>query len=143
MSFLDLAWARRLDPLAAGVRLVDGRRFAVEAAGDAARSSWGSATPLGCCPTSSSPSGSRCRTGGRPATTRPAGCLGARSRWADLDRDVEPDHLTSIYIAELATPWRPSCCDSPSWSELSARAVPMGPGADPPVARAPPAGGDL
>ena len=34
LSFLDLAWARLgVDPLAAGVRLVDGHRFAVEAAG--------------------------------------------------------------------------------------------------------------
>ena len=34
LSFLDLAWARLgVDPLAAGVRLVDGQRFAVEAAG--------------------------------------------------------------------------------------------------------------
>ena len=33
LSFLDLAWARLgVDPLAAGVRLVDGHRFATEAA---------------------------------------------------------------------------------------------------------------
>src|SRR5919202_1571328 len=35
LSFLDLAWARlALDPVRAGVRLVDGHRFAVEAAGE-------------------------------------------------------------------------------------------------------------
>ena len=35
LSFLDLAWARLgVDPVAAGVRLVDGHRFAVEAAGE-------------------------------------------------------------------------------------------------------------
>ena len=35
LSFLDLAWDRLgVDPLAAGVRLVDGTRFAVEAAGE-------------------------------------------------------------------------------------------------------------
>src|SRR6185437_17023245 len=34
LSFLDLAWDRLgVDPLDAGVRLVDGHRFAVEAAG--------------------------------------------------------------------------------------------------------------
>lgn len=34
MSFLDLAWAAlRVDPVTVGVRLVDGHRFAVEAAG--------------------------------------------------------------------------------------------------------------
>ncbi len=33
LSFLDLAWARlRVDPLAVGVRLIDGRRFAQDAA---------------------------------------------------------------------------------------------------------------
>lgn len=38
LSFLDLAWAvLGVDPLAAGVRLVDGVRFATEAAGRAAR----------------------------------------------------------------------------------------------------------
>ncbi len=35
LSFLDLAWARLgVDPVAAGVRVVDGRRFAVEAAAE-------------------------------------------------------------------------------------------------------------
>ncbi|MGI8806679.1 MAG: SAM-dependent methyltransferase, partial [Acidimicrobiales bacterium] len=35
LSFLDLAWvALGVDPVAEGVRLVDGRRFAVEAAGE-------------------------------------------------------------------------------------------------------------
>src|SRR5205814_10008279 len=35
MSFLDLAWTRLGgDPVASGVRVVDGRRFAVEAAGE-------------------------------------------------------------------------------------------------------------
>src|SRR5690606_14796713 len=35
MSFLDVAWARlRLDPVEAGVRLVDGHQFAQAAAGE-------------------------------------------------------------------------------------------------------------
>src|SRR5690606_30345049 len=35
LSFADLAWVRLgVDPLAGGVRLVDGHRFAVEAAGE-------------------------------------------------------------------------------------------------------------
>src|SRR5581483_2939910 len=35
LSFLDLAWASLgVDPVAAGVRVVDGRRFGVEAAGE-------------------------------------------------------------------------------------------------------------
>src|SRR5207237_8985415 len=35
LSFLDLVWARLgVDPVAAGVRVVDGRRFEVEAAGE-------------------------------------------------------------------------------------------------------------
>ena len=53
LSFLDLAWARLgVDPVALGVRLVDGRRFAVEAAGAGrARCSSASATSPTCCPT--------------------------------------------------------------------------------------------
>ncbi|MDQ6910910.1 MAG: SAM-dependent methyltransferase, partial [Actinomycetota bacterium] len=35
LSFLDLVWSRLgVDPVASGVRLVDGQRFAVEAAGE-------------------------------------------------------------------------------------------------------------
>ena len=49
LSFADLVWDRLgVDPLAAGVRLVDGRNFATDAAGSGGRCWWPSATPLTC-----------------------------------------------------------------------------------------------
>ena len=57
MSFLDVAWARLgIDPVEAGVRLVDGHEFATAAAGATARCSSPTPMPTGCCRTSSSPS---------------------------------------------------------------------------------------
>ena len=58
MSFLDVAWARLgIDPVEAGVRLVDGHEFATAAAGATGRRCWSpTPTPTGCCPTSSWPS---------------------------------------------------------------------------------------
>ena len=49
MSFLDLAYAALgIDPVEAGVRLVDGHEFATAAAGDAGRCSSPTPTPTGC-----------------------------------------------------------------------------------------------
>jgi tetrapyrrole methylase family protein/MazG family protein len=106
LSFLDLAWARLgVDPVAAGVRLVDAHRFAVEAAGERGplivaqcddrlvlseiKLAFGDAPP------------SRAvvlQRLGLPdeAVFEVAG--------ADIDRAVEPDHLTSLYLPELAAP---------------------------------------
>ena len=69
LSFLDLAWARLgVDPLAAGVRLVDGHRFARRGGrASRARCWWPSATPSWSCPRSSWP----CRRQ-RPAGHRAA-----------------------------------------------------------------------
>jgi len=54
MSFLDLAWVRLgVDPMDAGVRVVDGRRFASDAAGERGPCWWPSATRARCCRTSS------------------------------------------------------------------------------------------
>ena len=45
LSFVDLAWDRLgIDPLSAGVRMVDGRRFGVEAAGSGDHCWWPSVT---------------------------------------------------------------------------------------------------
>ena len=92
---------------AAGVRA--GRRPPLRGrgggrAGPAARRP--SATPRECCPTSS------WRSTTPPADARSSCCSASacptsRSStvaWADLDRAVEPDHLTSLYIPELAAP---------------------------------------
>jgi tetrapyrrole methylase family protein/MazG family protein len=102
LSFLDLAWAALgVDPLAAGVRIVDGRRFAVEAAGERG--------PLlvAQCDTRQVLSDIK-------LTADDLGDVTILQRlglpdesvttvaWADLDKDVEPDHLTSIWLPAAA-----------------------------------------
>ncbi|HUQ39070.1 MAG TPA: nucleoside triphosphate pyrophosphohydrolase [Acidimicrobiales bacterium] len=106
LSFLDLAWtALGVDPLAAGVRLVDGRRFAVEAAGERG--------PLLVAQCDSVRVLSDIKLAVTDAPTAPVVVLQRLGlpdavvqsvAWDDLDRDVEPDHLTSVYIPELASP---------------------------------------
>src|SRR3712207_1004961 len=107
MSCLDWAWDRlRVDPLAAGVRLVDGRRFAVEAAG--------SRGPLLVAQCDSRPVLSDIKLA--VDSPPPDGVvvvlhhLGLDDEsvtevsWEDLDRTVDADHLTSLFIRELAAP---------------------------------------
>jgi tetrapyrrole methylase family protein / MazG family protein len=112
LSFLDLAWVRLgVDPIAAGARLIDGQRFAVEAAGergpllvaqcdsklvlaDIVAVLDGAATPA---------------LAGDAVITVLHHLGSADERittvgWRDLVRDVEPDHLTSLWIPELAAP---------------------------------------
>jgi len=106
LSFLDLAWtALGVDPVAAGVRVVDGRRFAVEAAGERG--------PLlvAQCDTRQVLSDVK-------LAVEDAGDLGVTVlqrlglpdqsvttvAWADLDRTVDPDHLTSLYLPAAAPP---------------------------------------
>ncbi|MEM8926389.1 MAG: MazG nucleotide pyrophosphohydrolase domain-containing protein [Actinomycetota bacterium] len=111
LSFLDLAWARLgIDPVDAGVRLVDGHRFATEAAGERgpllvahAHAPWVlSEVKLASEPSAGDP------LGGQPVTVLQG--LGTTDErivevaWDDLDRAVEPDHLTTLYIPEMAAP---------------------------------------
>ena len=108
MSFLDVAYARLgIDPVEAGVTLVDGHEFATAAAGNpAARCSWPTPTPTGCSATSSSPSSPP--TGDEPVVIlQRLGTpdeLVTHTTWAELDRTVEADHLTCIYIPHLGAP---------------------------------------
>lgn len=104
LSFLDLAWARLgVDPVALGARLVDGRRFEVEAAGERG--------PLlvGQCdqPHVLSDIKLSIEDGPEVVVLQRLG-LGDESvrtvAWDDLDRDVAPDHLTSLWIPRLAEP---------------------------------------
>jgi len=106
VSFLDLAWSRLgIDPVAVGAHLVDGHDFAVAAAG--------ATGPLlvGQCDRRAVLSEVKLAVEdpgdvvvtvlqrlGLPdeAVTEVA--------WADLDRVVEPDHLTSLWIPGLAAP---------------------------------------
>ncbi len=105
LSFLDLAWARLgIDPLAAGARLVDGRRFATEAAGERG--------PLlvAQCDTPAVLSEVKLAPAEAPASVVVLQRLGLADEavveldWADLDIAVVPDHLTSLWIPQLAAP---------------------------------------
>jgi len=108
LSFLDLAWAAlRVDPVAAGVRVIDGRRFAVEAAGERG--------PLlvAQCDTRQVLSNIKLAVDGAvpdDLTVTVLQRLGLPDQsvttvaWADLDREVQPDHLTSIYLPTAAPP---------------------------------------
>ncbi|WP_420639885.1 MazG nucleotide pyrophosphohydrolase domain-containing protein [Candidatus Poriferisocius sp.] len=114
MSFADLAWTRLgVDPVAAGVRLVDGRRFGVEAAGERG--------PLLVAQCDTTPVLSDIKLAALAALDRaPAGAtnppvtvlqrLGLPDEkvfevaWADLDQAVTPDHLTTLFVPELGAP---------------------------------------
>lgn len=106
LSFLDLAWVRLgIDPLEVGVRLVDGHRFATEAAGERG--------PLLVAHCHNRRVLSDIKLAVDEPPTEPVLVvqrLGSPDEavtavaWADLDRSVEPDHLTSLYVPALAAP---------------------------------------
>jgi len=106
MSFLDLVWARLgVDPVAAGVRMVDGHRFAVEAAGERG--------PLlvAQCDSRAVLSDIKLAVDGPvPKEVVVLQRLGLADEavtavaWDGLDRDIAPDHLTCLWVPELAAP---------------------------------------
>ncbi|HEV8115913.1 MAG TPA: MazG family protein [Acidimicrobiales bacterium] len=104
LSFLDLAWARLgVDPVALGARLVDGRRFETEAAGERG--------PLlvGQCDQLHVLSAIKLSVDDGPevVVVQRLGLPDESVRtvaWDDLDRAVVPDHLTSVWIPTLAEP---------------------------------------
>jgi len=106
MSFLDLVWAALgVDPLAVGVRLVDGHRFAVEAAGQRG--------PLLVAQCDDRFVLSDIKLSVELAPEEPIVVLqrlGLPDRsvtavaWDDLDRIVDADHLTTLWIPSLAAP---------------------------------------
>lgn len=107
MSFLDVAWARLgIDPVEAGVRLVDGHEFATGAADERgpllvahAHANW---------VLSDIKLAVENATGDESVTLLHA--LGTpdeqvlTTTWAHLDQAIEANHLTSIYIPHLAAP---------------------------------------
>jgi tetrapyrrole methylase family protein/MazG family protein len=106
LSFADLAWARLgVDPIAEGVRIVDGARFAVEAAGERG--------PLLVCQCDRHDVLSDIKLSVDQPPTEPVRILHRLGlddeeiitvAWEDLDRTVDPDHLTSVYVPRLARP---------------------------------------
>ncbi|MGH9135751.1 MAG: MazG family protein, partial [Acidimicrobiales bacterium] len=106
LSFLDLAWVRLgIDPLEEGVRLVDGHRFASAAAGER-----GPLLVAHCHNQRVLSDIKLAYEDEAPDSALVLQRLGlpdervAEVAWADLDRTVEPDHLTSVFIAAGAPP---------------------------------------
>jgi tetrapyrrole methylase family protein/MazG family protein len=108
LSCIDLAWVRLgVDPLAVGARVVDGRSFAVEAAAER-----GPVLVLQCDHRSvlSDIKLSVDDPAGSPGPVTVLRRLGLPDEsivevaWDDLDREVTPDHLTTLWIPELARP---------------------------------------
>lgn len=107
LSFLDLAWAAiGIDPVNAGVRLIDGHRFATEAAGERGpllvaqvHSDWVLSDVKLAHETSS---------GDEPVIVlHHLGLPDQRvehTTWKQMDQIVGADHLTSLYIPQLGDP---------------------------------------
>jgi tetrapyrrole methylase family protein/MazG family protein len=103
LSFLDLAWVRLgVDPLRAGVRVVDGHDIATAA---------GERGPLlvAQCDRRSVLSDLKLAVDDGPVVTvlHHLGLADERVfevPWDELDRSFEPDHLTSLWVPELAAP---------------------------------------
>ena len=107
LSFLDLAWgALGIDPLAEGVRLVDATEFAGRGrARTADRSWWPSAGRATCSRRSSWRVDDATTAPPRPVLLHHLGLADevvATVDWWELDRTIEPDHLTSLYVPRLA-----------------------------------------
>jgi tetrapyrrole methylase family protein/MazG family protein len=121
LSFVDLAWVRLgIDPVERGVRLVDGHRFAVEAAGERGPLLVGqcddvdvlSEVKLAVGEVVDATGDTGAATG--PDTGEPTVVVLQRLGlpdeavvevpWYELDRVIVPDHLTSVYVSALAAP---------------------------------------
>ncbi|MEQ8840856.1 MAG: nucleoside triphosphate pyrophosphohydrolase [Acidimicrobiales bacterium] len=104
MSFLDVAWARlRIDPVESSVRLIDGHVFAEAAAGQTG--------PLlvAHCHSAQVLSDIKLSLDDGPTVVvlQRLGLPDERifeMPWHELDREVDADHLTSLWIPELETP---------------------------------------
>jgi tetrapyrrole methylase family protein/MazG family protein len=107
MSFLDVVWsALQIDPVDAGVRMIDGHRFAELAAGQT-----GPLLVAQCHANwvmSNIKLAHESATGDEPVVILYHLGLGdekiIHTTWQNLDREIEPDHLTSIYIPKLTEP---------------------------------------
>jgi tetrapyrrole methylase family protein/MazG family protein len=107
MSFLDLVWARLgIDPVEAGVRLVDGHEFAVAAAGASgplliahAHAGWVLSDIKLAAEDAAGDETVVILQGLGTASERIV-----ETTWSELDRAVEADHLTCVYVPSLGAP---------------------------------------
>ena len=104
LSFLDLAWVKlSVDPLEAGARIVDGHAFAIAAAGERGP------MLVAQCDTRDVLSNVKLAVDDGPDVTV-LHHLGLPDEqvttvaWHDLDRTVQPDHLTSLWVPALDVP---------------------------------------
>lgn len=106
VSFLDASWAElAVDPVEAGVRLVDGHTFATSAAGQSgpllvahAHAPWVlSDIKLAI------DAGPEQRVVVLQRLGTPEASV-FELAWPELDRSFEPDHLTSLYLPDVAAP---------------------------------------
>jgi tetrapyrrole methylase family protein/MazG family protein len=111
LSFLDLAWVRLgIDPIARAVRVVDGQRFEIDAAGQRGPllvAQCDSATVLSDVKLALDAGIDPCLSSDAVVVVLQR--LGLPDEavfevpWVELDR-VEADHLTSLYVPELVAP---------------------------------------
>ena len=105
LSFCELAWGRLgIDPIEAGVRLLDGESFAVKAAGDSGpllvAQCWNRdvlSTIKLCFPDDPGPAVLLHHLGLTDETV-------VEVPWSEIDRTLEADHLTSLYVPRLPEP---------------------------------------
>ena len=107
LSFLDLAWeALGIDPVNAGVRLIDGHRFALEASGE--RGPLLVAQVHADWVLSDVKLSHESANGSEPVVLlHHLGLPDQRvehTTWQELDRVLPADHLTTLYIANMAEP---------------------------------------
>ena len=107
LSFLDLAWeALGIDPVNAGVRLIDGHRFALEASGE--RGPLLVAQVHADWVLSDVKLSHESANGNEPIVLlHHLGLPDQRvehTTWQELDRVLPADHLTTLYIPQMAEP---------------------------------------
>jgi tetrapyrrole methylase family protein/MazG family protein len=112
LSFADLAWVRLgIDPVERSVRLVDGHRFEIEAAGERGPLLVAQCDDRQVLSDVKLVLGEAAEeAGGDEVAVTVLQRLGLPDErivdlpWPELDRAVRPDHLTSLYVPRLATP---------------------------------------
>jgi tetrapyrrole methylase family protein/MazG family protein len=107
---LDLAWDRLgVDPVDAGVRIVDGTDFAAQAAGERGPllvAQCHSRAVLGAIKLAADDT-SGADPGRRAVLLHHLGLPDEQVvdvPWADIDRSLDPDHLTALWVPRLAAP---------------------------------------